>query len=281
VKPPKEPERYKALLDALLSADTYSPVRVLDSHMGITLKTSTPSNVRRSFYENMSFHFPVKLYLYAQGGPYPSTAYVWRVSEPLVLARDAAAYARAVSKAPTVASRAMIQEFFERFTAIGAHKAALRDIYRFLAPHSIGDRNEAQRQLDERFVCYLLQNDEAHPQLFFDMRWLNGPDGDKFMAFWDELGVYLRLEVGESAHERRHAVDAISYASKIVSIPSLIREVSKLLHEKPDHERDPIPGPDCVRLQFSPNHPQRLTAGRFSARYKIIRKVRCAARLIP
>ena len=114
---------------------------------------------------------------------------------------------------------------------------------------------------------------DCDPSLFFDLRALNGKDNDKFISFWDKMGEYLQLEVGESAHERRHAVDAISYASKIVSVPVLIREVAKLLHATEGHEEDPIPGKDCVRHQFTPNHKDHLTAGKFSGRFKIIRKV--------
>ena len=50
-------------------------------------------------------------------------------------------------------------------------------------------------------------------------------------------------------------------------------QVALQLHSREGHEADPIPGHECVRLQFTPNHPKRLTAGCFSARYKIVRKV--------
>ena len=271
---PKEPERYEALLKVLESASDYEPVRVLDSHIGITSLTRTPSNVRRSFYEGMSFEkFPVMRYLYAQGGPYPTTAYVWRVSEPLDLVRDAAAVAHASRNAPSFATRAMMHDYFDRFNILGTSAVALRALYRYLSPNDLGDRDLSTKQVDERLLQFLSRSEGADPQLFFDLRHLNGPEGDKFASFWDEMAEYLQLEVGESAHERRHSVDAISYASKIVSVASLIREVSALLHAKPGHEEDKIPGPDCVRLQFTPNHRDRLTAGRFSARFKVVRKV--------
>ena len=45
------------------------------------------------------------------------------------------------------------------------------------------------------------------------------------------------------------------------------------LHAKAGHEQDPIPCHQTVRLQFSPNHPTRLTSARFSRRFKIVRKV--------
>ena len=48
-------QRYALLLRLLQSVDEYTPVRVLDVHMGITVLTRTPSNMRRAFYEGMSF----------------------------------------------------------------------------------------------------------------------------------------------------------------------------------------------------------------------------------
>eukprot|EP00966_Prymnesium_polylepis_P237003 5481264-Prymnesium_polylepis.1 len=61
--------------------------------------------------------------------------------------------------------------------------------------------------------------DEA---VFWDLRNLNGADGHRFDAFWDEMGKFLELEVGAGAHERRAAeAENITYASKIISIPQL------------------------------------------------------------
>ena len=272
--PPQEPEKYAQLLEELQSVDAYQPLRVLDSHMGLTRLTRTPSSVRRSFFDGLSFEdFSVKRYIYAQGGPYPSTAYVWRISDPLDLVRDAAAIAMATKNAPSTATRAMLREFFDRFSILCTNEAALRALYRHLSPNGYGDHGANQKQIDERCLKFLSRSDDADPQLFYDMRHLNGRDGDKFAAFWEVMGEYLQLEVGDSAHERRHSVDAISYASKIISVPSLIREVTALLHAKEGHENDPIPGETCVYLQYTPNRRDRLAAGRFSARFPIVRKV--------
>ena len=258
---------YAPLLKALQSVDEYEPIRVLDSHMGITMLTRFANNIRRGLYKSMSFgEFSVHVYFYMQGGPYPTTAYIWRISEPLDGARHTAAIALASRNAPSCASRAMSREFFERFSVLGNQEAAMRAMYRFLSPHDLRAQNVAQRIVDDRCLQYLSQSEDTDPMLFFDLRHLNGPKGDSFTPFWDTLGEFLQLEVGESAHERRHSVDAIAYASRIVSIPSVIREVTTLLHAKPGHDKDPIPGKDCVRLQFSPNHPAHLTAGRFSGR---------------
>ena len=120
VAAPKEPKRYATLLEELRAIPDYQPLLVLDTHMGITLQTSTPSNVRRSFFKDMSFEeFPVKLHIFVHGGPHPSNAYVWRIGLPLDLARDSAAQAHAVTHAPAHSSRAMLRDFFDRFASVG------------------------------------------------------------------------------------------------------------------------------------------------------------------
>ena len=48
-----------------------------------------------------------------------------------------------------------------------------------------------------------------------------------------QMGEYLQLEVGEDAHERRHSVDTVSYASKIILIPAMRREVAGQLSAVP------------------------------------------------
>ena len=45
------------------------------------------------------------------------------------------------------------------------------------------------------------------------------------------------------------------------------------LHAKVGHEKDPIPSPSCVALQFHPRCPTHLSAGRFSSRFKVKRQV--------
>ena len=43
----------------------------------------------------------------------------------------------------------------------------------------------------------------AEEGVFWDLRTLNGADGHKYDAFWEEMGKFLQLEVGAGAHERR------------------------------------------------------------------------------
>ena len=171
----------------------------------------------------------------------------------------------------------MMRDFFDRYSTacsgLGSGKTnLLRSMFRYLHPGELTSRTASEAERDERCAAYLLASD-ADPTLYFDLRWMNGPNGDRFASFWDTMGEYLQLEVGESAEERRHGDHAMSYASKFVSVPSLIREVTLLLHAKDGHEDDKIPSLDCVLTKWSPNNPYKLTAARFSPRFQIKRRV--------
>ena len=268
------PEKYEVLLELLSAAHEYEPLLVLDEHIGITHETSDARNARRTFYKHMSFaEFPVKIHVFVHGGPHPSNAYVWRITNPLDLAKDSAAQALAVLNAPTHSSRAMTRDFFDRFATVGTSKMGLRAVLRYLLPDQVSSRTALEQERDNRFLKFCMASDDPDPTFFFDGRALNGAPGTRFESFWDEMAVYLQFDIGENAEGRRHGDDAVTYASKIISIPVLIREVARRLHSKPGHEADPVPGRDCVADQFTPNYPNRLTAARFTSRFRIHRKV--------
>jgi hypothetical protein len=111
---------------------------------------------------------------------------------------------------------------------------------------------------------------------FWDLRELSygGRDGEEFAAFWDECSRYLALEVGTGAEERRAASDgSVSFASSVISVPILIREVTNRLHAKPGFEQAAIPSRSTVELQFYPRDPFKLSAGRFTSRLNVRREM--------
>ena len=63
--------------------------------------------------------------------------------------------------------------------------------------------------------------------------------------------------------------------SKIISVPQLIRAVTDKLRASDDAEKKTaaIPSEDLVYVQFMPSKPTSKVAARFSARFKVIRKV--------
>ena len=85
---------------------------------------------------------------------------------------------------------------------------------------------------------------------------------------------YLELEVGAGAEERRTAGSMdVTHAAKVISVPSLIREVATLLHAKEGFADAPVPCESTVRLQFTPSAPTKLASARFTARFRMVRKV--------
>lgn len=270
-----KPHRYAILEAQLEKAELYETIRVTDEHMGISLLTHNASVVRRSFYQDICFpSFNVKLYVYLQGGPYPSTAFIWRTPIQPDEAKEAAVISDIAKQAPITSSRAMVSDFYRRFTIAGMSKPALRAVHRHLCPTTTMSTNPEMQALDERYLKFVLERGDESPELFYDLRAMNGKDGqDNFEAFWDVMGAYLKLEVGESAEERRHSDNEVSYASKVISIPSLIREVTKILHAQEGHENDKIPCASLVRLQFNPTCPKKLTSAKFTRRFNVVRKV--------
>ena len=125
--------------------------------------------------------------------------------------------------------------------------------------------------VDERVALWLESGGDT--DMYFDLRELrNGKDGQKFASFWEEAAKYLSSEVGLGAEPNRAASDgSLTYASSIISIPIFIREVAKRLHASEGHEQDPIPSRSCVELQFHPACPSKLSAGRFSSRFRVSR----------
>lgn len=112
----------------------------------------------------------MEVYLYAQGGPHPSTAYIWRVKDPIDDVRDAAALAIMTLQARAASSRAMAKEFFTRFIVTEASKAAMRCIKRYLCPNTTSVERPTTQLLDERFLQFVIDREDGAPDLFFDLR---------------------------------------------------------------------------------------------------------------
>ena len=168
---PEEPEKYAVLLELLSASHEYEPLLVLDEHIGITHETSDARNARRTFYKHISFAaFPVKIHVFVHGGPHPSNAYVWRITNPLDLAKDSAAQAHAVLNAPTHSSRAMTRDFFYRFATVGTSKMGLRAVLRYLLPDQVSSRSTEEQEIDERFLKFCMASDDSDPTFFLDGR---------------------------------------------------------------------------------------------------------------
>ena len=173
---PTDPAVYSSLLESVRAADEYDIVHVTDMMMGISRLTKNTRNARRTFFKGVRCaDFDIYLYVYNQGGPYPSTAYVWRLPTERDEGKQAAAVAKVISAAPAHAGRSVMRDYFNQFNSFSTGKAALRGIFRFLSPTELGSHSAEQRQVDDRCARYLMRSDDD-PLSYFDNRALNGPD---------------------------------------------------------------------------------------------------------
>ena len=106
--------------------------------------------------------------------------------------------------------------------------------------------NDAQKRVDERCAAWLHANDGS-PEEFYDLRAMNGPTGGNFAKFYEELGRYIEAEMAPGAEERRATGQGglegqdVTFASKFISLPIVIREVSAALRATPGCELAPVP----------------------------------------
>ena len=275
------PKKYDMLRLKLEKLDDYAVVVLDDNIMGVNpLSTSmVKRNTRRAYLKGLAIpEAALFVHIFLNGGPRPSTIHVWK--EPFneaerSMGKRAAATAEAAAHAPTTASRQMMHDFFDQYAATKLPKAVLRSMWDGLSKGS-RERDARQEVIDNQVLQWMADEGVTDQATFWDMRSLNGADGHKFDAFWDELGGYLQLEAGAGAHERRAAeAEFVQYASKVISIPQMIRDVTELLHAKPGFEDAPIPSESSVAVQFMPNRPTALRSSRFTMRFRFIRKVQC------
>ena len=140
---------------------------------------------------------------------------------------------------------------------------------------AVRERDARQEEIDDRLLRWMASECVADSEVFWDLRKINGADtSDAFTPFWDEMASYLELEVGAGAEERRTAGSMdVTHAAKVISVPSLIREVATLLYAKEGFADAPVPCESTVRLQFMPSAPTKLASARFTARFRMVRKV--------
>ena len=254
-----------------------------DRIMGINpLSTETvKAKARMAFRSDLAIpEGDLYMHIFRAGGPRPHVLHVWKVPMERAEGRQVATVAAAAKAAPQLASRRTMSDFYARFAASKLSKAELRALFDEMSP-STRERDTRQEEIDDRVLQWMVSEGVMEEALFWDLRKLNGADGHKFDAFWEEMGAFLELEVGAGAHERRAAeAQDITYASKIISIPQLVRSVTERLHAKEGFELAHIPDESTVRLQFLPNRPTALASARFTGRFRMIRKVqsRCLSK---
>ena len=324
--------KYAVLRGRLSQLAAYELLVIDDGLMGVDSASSraVKFHARGAFLSGLAIpEAAVYLHVYHSGGPRPHTLHVWKVPAEVAQRREAsqaATLAKVVEAAPRTATRQMMRDFYSKLAMTELPPAVLRTMWDVLADGKCckRERDGRQEEIDNRVLQWMANEGVANEEVFWDMRALNGDDGVRFNAFWDELGAcaaalqrclppprartprcaqaalctprrahtvrtpcrahaaspnafrFLELEVGAGAHERRTAAAAeqdVTYASKIISVPQMIRDVTERLHAKVGLATAPIPSEATVRAQFMPNRPTALVSRRFTARFRFVRKV--------
>ena len=196
----------------------------------------------------------------------------------MLQARTAAAIGAAVLAAPQFGNREMVRNIADKFHHLNFKPSQLRALVDELCQFDTSANNDAQKRVDERCAAWLHANDGS-PEEFYDLRAMNGPTGGNFAKFYEELGRYIEAEMAPGAEERRATGQGelegqgVTFASKFISLPIVIREVTAALHATPGCELAPVPCLNTVARQFSPNRPSALTSGSFTGRFKVVRQV--------
>jgi len=268
------------LAERLAQAEPYTPVVLDDTMMNIKLAYDASTDIPRT-EQRRNFMFELKtrggpcemkVLVIHLGGQMSDVRLAWRLPPPMQRneTQEAAAVAAATKAAPEFSNRAIRRQFFARYSPTGVLPGVLRSMHRFLTGDTTAADSAEQQAIDERIEWWVQSG--CDPAEYFDLRELNGNDGQKYTLFWEEAAKYLELEIGSGAEERRSASNgSICFASNVISIPILIREVATRLHAQEGHANEPIPSRGCVELQFHPACPSKLSAGRFSNRFKMSR----------
>ena len=222
---------FDTLRQSLAQLDDYEMLLVDDALMGISegssaaVKTHRRTDFRRKLGLRETAVFVPRISQWGPASAY-GTVHVWKVpSEGATEARQSAALARALKQAPQMATRQMMRYFQTQFLNTNISKSILRSMWDCLRKDTARERDGRQEEIDDRVLTWMSRKGVTDTDLFWDLRQMNGPhESDAFTPFWDEMGVYLELEIGAGAHERRAAgSEHVTHAATVISVPQLIR----------------------------------------------------------
>lgn len=213
---------------------------------------------KRKWMDNLTLPYPVKLYTHRFGNYLGNFHFVWKVEDD-----DATGDLEAISSIkehlPIYATRAMRNEFINRYSKTGTKPAILRDMYRFLTRDASAAVSSDERAVDDRVLEFLLQSDA--PEMFYDLRKNNGrPKDTKLDPFWNALDSYL--EEVSVVQERRHS-DKM-YMPLAISCQDLIEIIAARLPAGSN-----LPTRSWLCLNFWPSNAFVRSAVCYTGRFKV------------
>lgn len=199
------------------------------------------------FINNLRLSLPVNILTYNPGGSVGLILFIWSVPKDRLPQEIANSSIEVFEKLrhllPEYHTHEMKKQFSKRFCNLHASPNIPPHILRAIYSELTCDASALQNPtLDSRVRQAILSEDS---ELVLDMRHLNrGRPNDTFTSFFEAL--IKKVETITAADERRHNV---CHISEYISIPDLIRDVSKDL---PDNT--PIPSKSTVLFSLVPKN---------------------------
>lgn len=233
-KPVKE--CYVDLDKVVRDSDCYDPI-FLDSF------APKDRSERCDWIESILLSTDINKYTYFHGNYLGNVVVVWRL--PPETEKHETGTLRAIEqvhqKMPTYATRAMRQNFYDRYQcSVNISPTVLRDMYRFLTNDMSAPEDAKTAEIDQRMSTFL---DTDDPDLIVDLRSLNGKTGNsKYDVFWDEMQRYFNEQV-LAVQERRHGEHL--YLPFAMSVCDLVETIKARVPSD-----TAIPSNEWVRLHF-------------------------------
>ena len=163
-----------------------------------------------------------QLYKYSCGNYYGNLNFIWKVDtiddDRAIKVVDAVR-----QMLPTFSTRAMRKDIMQKYGR-EISPALLRNIYSFITQDSSAPETSHMQRVDDNVAAFLAESDD--PDLFYDMRRLNGrPNDESLNTFWEELKKFL--DESSVVHKRRQG--EIAYLPVAMSINDLIGQVKDRL----------------------------------------------------
>ncbi|XP_062607328.1 uncharacterized protein LOC134269121 [Saccostrea cucullata] len=244
-------KNYLKLHESLLEREPFDPLFLYDI---------LPEDKfdRRKWIVNLTLPYSVKLYTHRFGNYLGNFHFVWKIED-----NDANGDLEAISSIkenlPVYATRAMRNEFINRYSKTGTKPAILRDMYRFLTRDASAAASSDERAVDDRVLEFLLQADA--PEMFYDLRKNNGrPKDTSLDLFWNALDSYL--EEKSVVQERRQS-DKM-YMPLAISCQDLIEIIAARLPAGSN-----LPSRSWLSLNFWPSNAFVRSAVCYTGRFKV------------
>ena len=218
------------------------------------------------FIRDVELSVPIDILTYNPGGSIGGIVFLWKVPDDRdhtdIATASILTYEALKPRLPEFHTRQMRKEFVHRYTNLHAVPKLPSHILKNMYAELTLDASSVQNPTIEARMQEAIMSED--PDLVLDMRHLNtGRPNDTFQIFYDTLAE--TVESMMAADDRRHNV---CHMSKYISIPDLIKEVSRNVPA-----RTPVPSESSVLFAFVPKNSHTRTSRLYKSRIQLQFKI--------